>query len=115
MINSIVSGLLKVILYILGFISSAITAPVFALVELLFPDFTQFTADFNYYVVNHVLRGLVFAKEVFLNVTGFPRALLGIIVTIYVGKLTFYIASIPIKFLINIYRAFRGSGGEMVE
>lgn len=115
MINAIVSTILKIILYILGFISSVIVSPVFALVELLFPDFSSFTADFEFYVVNYVLRGLVFAKEVFLNVTGFPRPLLGIIVTLYLGKLTFQIASIPIKFIINLYRAFRGSGGEMVE
>lgn len=76
MINSIVSAILKVILYILGFISSVIVSPVFALVELLFPDFSAFTNDFEFYVVNYVLRGLVFAKEVFLNVTGFPRPLL---------------------------------------
>lgn len=115
MLNSIFSAILKVILYIAGFISSVIVSPIFALVELIFPDFTPFMADFNTYVSDYVLRGIAFAREVFLNVTGFPRPLFHLIVTLYLAKLTFHLASIPIKFIINIYRALRGSGGEMVE
>lgn len=115
MINALLQFIIKVVLWLCGLFATIITTPVLAALGYLFPDFSNFTSSFNTYVADYVFRGLAFAREVFLNTTGYPRALFNLIVTLYLGKLSFHMAMIPIKFVINTYRAIRGSGGEMVE
>lgn len=115
MINAILNLILKLILWVAGLIYSVITVPILALVNTIFPDFSVFLSDFQLYVTDYLFKGLAFAREVFLSITGFPRPLLTLLVTIFLGKFAFHFAVLPIKFIINIYRSIRGSGGEMVE
>lgn len=115
MINALVSAFLKLVLYIFGLIASLITAPVFALLSAVFPDFSSFLSDFNYFISYYVVKGIAFAREVFLNVSGYPRALLQLLITLYMARLTFHLLSIPIKFIINTYKFYKGGGGQMVE
>lgn len=117
MLNSILEFIIKLILYIASFIINIILTPIFAFIDSsgLVPDLTEYLDSFAYFVDNYLIRGLAFAREVFLNVTGFPRSLLHALVLLYLGKLAFHIFVRTYKFISNIYHYIRGSGGEMVD
>lgn len=46
--------------------------------------------------------GIAFARELFLNITGYPRALLTTLALIYAAKLTYHLSVIPVKFAIRL-------------
>lgn len=114
MLNNILSAILKFFFWVIGLLAEIITAPVFNLVKALFPPLSDYHTAFATYTINYVLKGLAFAREIFLNVTGFPRPLFHLLINLYLARLTFHLLSIPVKFIINTIRMVRGSGGEMV-
>ena len=115
MINNLLTSLLKFIFYVFNLIVTSITLPIFYLVSSLFPDLSSYINSFNYFCTNYLFKGLAFAREVFLNVTGFPRPLFHLLVNLFLLRVSFHLLRIPIQFIINTYRNFKGSGGEMVE
>lgn len=115
MLNSILSAILKFLFWFIGFIAEIITSPIFNLVKSLFPPLAEYHTAFATYTINYVLKGLAFAREIFLNVTGFPRPFFHLLINLFLARLTFHLLSIPVKFIINTIQMVRGSGGEMVE
>lgn len=83
---------------------SIFTAPILALVSLVFPNLDSYISTFNVFLNTYILPGVAFAREVFLNVTGYPRALLSTLAFILLAKLTFHISIIPLRFLYNVIR-----------
>lgn len=65
------------------------------------------------------MPNVAFTKEVMINVTGVARPLLNILIGWYVAKIGFAISVRIIRFILNIYKLFKGgstdAGGEMVE
>lgn len=107
MVQQFLQVIIEFILFLSSLIVRIVTLPIYGLISVLIPDFSNFETMFNQYTYK-ILNGLAFAREVFLNVTGFPRPLLQLLITLFIGKLTFHIASIPIRFIINTYKTLKG-------
>lgn len=104
MFNTIIQFLLNLLIKFSALLMSIFTAPILALVSVIFPNLDIYISTFNVYLNNYVLPGVAFAREVFLNVTGYPRSLLSTLAFIFLAKLTFKISIIPLRFLYNILR-----------
>lgn len=110
MLNAILNEILKLFFIMIGFIANLIISPIMLLLSALFPTFDQsFITSFYSFVDNYIFDGISFAREVFFNVTGYPRLLFNALVTLFIARVTFYFYSIPIKFVLNIWRLLKGS------
>ena len=100
MLESILETLIKLILYIASFVMNLIITPILFLAGQsgIFPDLTNYLSDFSYFIDHYLVRGLAFSREVFLNVTGYPRELFHAVVLVFVGKLAFHLALVTYKY-----------------
>lgn len=108
MINAILEGILWVFTQLCQFLSNIILFPVYTALSLIFPDLSGYINDVGLFINQYLLHGLGFAKEVFLNVTGFPRAFFNIIVIFFAGKVSYMATKRSIKFIVNIYKTIKG-------
>lgn len=115
MLNSIVKVFFDIVFSIFGAIVEVVTKPIWLLLSALIPDLHDFQSIFNSYVTDYLLPGVAYAREVFFNVTHFPRSLYTILVSLFLARITFHFTSSVIKFIVNTYKTFKGAGGEMIE
>ena len=111
MLDGLLDFILTIFFWIASLISSLIFVPVMAVFQAIFPNFDSYL-DITITFWNRILDGVVFAKEVFLNVTGFPRSFLNIIITYWFAKLSIMATKRAFKFLVNMYMLIRGNGLE---
>lgn len=108
MLNNILKTIIQVIFKFSAFILNLFTLPLYKLLEVFFPHPTAYinvALDFFNY---HVLRGVAFAREVFFNVTGFPRPLFSIFITIYLARIGLHVFLLMIRFVIHIIQFLHG-------
>lgn len=91
MINSILSMILKLVLSLLRFILNIVLLPLTLVINSLFPDVGNYIHYFYDLLDEHLIRGLRFAREFVLNITGINRNLFGILALIPLTYLTFNI------------------------
>lgn len=104
MLNNILSFIVKGFFWLLNIISQVIIAPLMFLIRFLFPDLANYLVATENFFYDYVLNGVAFVKEVILNVTGFPRPLFNLLITIWLGYIAYNIAKRPIKFILNRLR-----------
>lgn len=109
MINSILEAILWLFVQLCQFVSSILLMPIWVAISAIFPDLSSFIGQVYTFINQYILHYLGFAKEVFLNVTGFPREFFNAMVIFFMGKLTYMAVKRSIKFIINIYRTIKGS------
>lgn len=112
MFNTIVNFFIKVITWLAGIIISIISFPIYLLLNPAIPNLSSYLDTFSTFLTDKVFRGLAFAREVFFNVTGFPRSLFYALVTFYLFKLGFRLTMLVFYFLFNLYHIIRGSKTE---
>lgn len=108
MINALINSIFNVIFSILRAIDSILMAPLNNFLQTNFPDINNFISDFNNFMITYVYKGILFVKEVFLNITGFPRELWTTFIGFIFLLITFSISLIPIFFIYNGIRTIRG-------
>lgn len=108
MINTLLTGLFKLVIFLLKFISDIILAPLTLVVNLILPDFTDFLEQANWFLNNYILRAIACGREIFLNVTGFPQELITISVNVALSILTYIGTLRVIAFVKNMWRIFKG-------
>lgn len=108
MIEGFFHNLLKFILDILFYIASIvlniIAIPFMTALSPLIPNLSTYLGTFNTFCDTYLFRGLAFCREVFLNVTGYPRALFYVLITFFLAKLSLHLFIVAFKFLRNIIR-----------
>lgn len=109
MINSILEAILWVFTQLCQFLSNIILFPIYSALSLILPDLSSYTSIVGQFFNQYILNGLGFAKEVFLNVTGFPRELFNIMVIFFAAKVSYMATKRAIKFIINLYSTIKGN------
>lgn len=111
--NNIFSGLIDFILdlflKVLSFINGLIFAPVHAIIMQFVPNIDSYFSDVYLFINNYMLKGVAFAREVFFNLTGFPRGLFDFLMAFLLFKFTFMILKWGLQRLANAYYLVRGS------
>lgn len=107
--NNLTYWIFRLVLWIMRFISNLIIAPFYFTLQNsgLFPNLSDYTSYITTFLNDYVLQGLAFVKEVFLNITGYPRPLFHILVnTILIGYIALGLSKVFIFFL-NLWKGFR--------
>ena len=106
LISGFVTGLFRLILNFIGSIASTIIAPLLSMFSVAYPKFYDAFANTDFF--SRALTGISFAREVFLNVTGFPRVVFYALVNLFFVKVGFMILLRSFKFMIRMYYILRG-------
>lgn len=109
MFNQITNFLLRIIIWIAGLFVSLITYPVYQWLRPVIPNIDSYLQQMLTFFGNYVFQGVAFAREVFFNITGYPRPLFYALCTFFLAKLAFRLLALVFWFLINIYRIIRGT------
>ena len=113
------NSVILAIIAILATIARIILAPIGIALSAIFPDLTAYVGQVEVFFSQYIVPNVAFTKEVMINVTGVARPLLNILIGWYVAKISFAITVRIIRFVLNIYKLFKGgsteAGGEMVE
>lgn len=107
MINSIFRALIKVVFFILRWLFNLLLLPLKPLM-LIFPTFDDFLEDAIYFFDTYIIKAVGFAKEVFLNMTGFPQTIITISVDFALLLLGYIVTLRMITFVTNMWRKFKG-------
>lgn len=107
MINKLLGAIIKVFLSILRTILNVILAPLTLLISQLFPDITDYLNYFYSLYNGYLVKGLKFGREVFFNLSGLNRDLVGIIALIPLTYLTFTILNASVRLLVSIWRIWK--------
>lgn len=108
MINTILTGLFKLIFAVLRFITNIILLPLTGIINLLLPNFSNYT-DMAYNFINrYLLNAIACGREIFLNLTGFPQELITISVNVTLVFLSMIGTLKIIAFVKNTWRLFKG-------
>lgn len=108
MLNALLTGLFKVIISVLKFISDILLSPLTLIINAILPDFGNFTAQANNFINDYILKAIACGREILLNLTGFPQELLTISVNLTLGIMTYIGTLKVIAFVKNIWRTFKG-------
>lgn len=109
MFNVVANFFIKVIIWLSSLVIGLLTLPIYNLLRPFLPHLPAQLAIFSDYLSNYVFRGLAFAREVFFNVTGYPRVLFYALVTFYLFKLGLHLTLLVFWFIIKLYYIIRGS------
>lgn len=101
-LNSVFTFILDVLINLANFVVNLFLIPILAVINVIFPSMTQSDFIFTNFLNQFIIPGVTFARELFLNITGYPRELLSMLALIFIAKITYHITIIPIKFLIRI-------------
>lgn len=107
MINSLLRSILKVVFFLIRWIFNILLLPLKPIMAI-FPTFDNFLETAVNFIDNYVLRAIAFAKQVFLNITGFPQELITISVNFALAMLTYIMILRMIVFVSSIYKKFKG-------
>lgn len=115
MITSLMKALINLIMAIFATIANIILLPIETLAMTVFPDLQDYMQTVETFFFDTCFKYIGFVKEVIINITGLDRSLFYTIITLLFARITFKYSTMAIKFIINIWRTYKGSGGEMVE
>lgn len=103
--NGLISTFVSAIFYVVYFLARLIVKiacwPVYLVLQTAFPDATDYLNNVSTFLSNYLFKGIAFAREVFFNITGFPRPLFYILIAIIGFRLGFMVTKIAIRFIIN--------------
>lgn len=107
MINNIINTLFDVFFSIARGLNEIFLSPIIEKILDSLPNLNSFLESFNLFLINYVFKGILFIKEVFLNITGLPRQLW----TNFIGCLFLLIsaclACVPLLFIANGIRTIK--------
>lgn len=72
-----------------------------------FPDISGYMSQVIDYINNYFFKGIIFAKSCFLNMTGYPSALLILLIIFFAYKFIIMVAMFSLKYILNGYSLFR--------
>lgn len=104
-LNTVFTFILNALITLANTIVEIFISPLFALIEAIFPSLDDARLVFSNFLAFYAIPGINFARELFLNVTGYPRDLLQMLALIFVAKITYHITIIPIRFIYRIVTA----------
>lgn len=107
MINSLVQSVFSFVFGALKSITSIIFIPLYNLLKEFFPDLSVFLQNSLNFIDTYIFRGIAFAREVFFNITYFPRDLMGVVVGLFLGGVALALLCSSIVFVVNIYKIYR--------
>lgn len=107
MINALLNTLLKVIFFILQLIMNVVLLPLTLLIQTLFPNVSNYFSYFETLFNDYLINGIRFMREVFYNITGVDRNLMGILFMIPLTYLTFSIMNASVRFMVSVYRIYK--------
>lgn len=102
--QALLSFFLNIIFTLSKYVIDFVAIPFMLAVTPLFPNLGSYLDNFNQFCNDYIFKGLIFAREVFLNVTGYPRSLFYALITFFLGKLTLHLFIIAFKFIRNIIK-----------
>lgn len=109
MLNKIVQVIIKFLVWLASNLTAVLLTPVYLTVTGLVDNFPYYEDVFINFTYQKFLPAVAFAREVFLNFTGFPDSLFQALVTLFLARLALHAIILPIKFLMKIYYFFRGT------
>lgn len=107
MINSLINGFLNLVFDVLNWFVSLLTMPFYNFLVNLFPNLETYNNTCSAFLNDYVFKGLAFARELFLNFTGFPRDLYYILVFYLVGIFALCMSLTVVNFITNIFRYWK--------
>lgn len=113
MFNALVSVIFKFILWLAKILSNIILAPITLLLcgadghSGILPNMSTYISNINTFINDYWFNGVAFIREVFFNVTGFPRDLIGLTVTLILAVYGFKISFRAFAFLLNMIKFIR--------
>lgn len=108
LIENVLQFIIDIYVKILGTIGDFVVMPLITAVINKIPNVAEYLTYFTTFVAR-IFNGVAFAKEVFFNVTGYPRALYFALVTFFFFKLSNMVLIRARRFVFNIYYLLRGS------
>lgn len=109
MINTILRTAFKLIFFIIRWIFNLLLLPLKPIISI-FPTYSEFLEDAINFFDDYIITAISFAREVFLNLTGFPQEIITISVNASLAFLTYIVTLRLITFIKNVYRMFKGGG-----
>lgn len=107
MINEIIRALFKVIFFVLRWFFNILLLPLKPIISL-FPDFSDFLEIAINFFDNYVFKAVGFGRQVVINLTGFPQAIITISVTFAFALIGVITTLKMITFVKNIWSTFKG-------
>lgn len=107
MLDGLLNLILSIFFWLASLVTSIFTAPILGITKVIWPNLDSYLST-TVTFWNRLLTGVGFAKEVFLNVTGFPRALLNLIITYFFARFSLTATKRAFKFIANVYYFIRG-------
>lgn len=104
-LNTIFTFILNCLIALANMVIEVFLSPIVILLKFIFPSLDQAEDIFSNFLATYAIPGITFARELFLNVTGYPRELLSLLAIIFAAKITYHITIIPIKFVFRIVTA----------
>lgn len=109
MINELMRTILKFVFYILRWIFNIVLLPLKPVLAL-FPTFDDYLSDAISFFDNYIVKAISFAREVFLNMTGFPQAMITATVSFSLAIFGLIGTLKVIAFIKNLWSTFKGGG-----
>lgn len=107
MLNTILQTIINVIFFLLRWVFNLILLPLKPIMNI-FPFFGQEFIDTTMqFMEDYIFKPITFAKQVFINLTGFPQILLTISANFALTLVSFYATLRILKFVKNIYSLIR--------
>lgn len=103
MLHAIVQFLVSGILNVIAFVVSILFYPIYKILSIIFPDINTFWVDGLAWFNTNVISYIAFIREVFFNITGFPRVLFNAFIGYLVAKLIYHVVFTAGNFIINAY------------
>ena len=110
LIDNILQFIIDIYVKILGTIGDFVVMPIINVFVNKIPNVASYLTYFTDFC-SRIFNGVAFAKEVFFNVTGYPRALFFALVVFFFFKVTNMVLIRARRFVFNIYYLLRGSKG----
>lgn len=107
MINSLLNLVITVVLNVLSFFLNIILLPITLLINTLFPNVQNYFHYFSTFLNEYVIKGISFIREVFYNLTGINRELMGIIFLLPLTWLTFSLMNRSVRLIVSLYRMYK--------
>lgn len=107
MINSLLNLIITLVLNVLSFFINLILLPFTLLINTLFPNIQTYFQYFNDFLNTYVIKGVGFMREVFYNITGINRELMGIVFILPLTWFTFHLLNRSVVLLVKLYRFYK--------
>lgn len=107
MINALLNLVITVVLHVLSFFLNIILLPITLVINTLFPNIQNYFHYFNTFFNDYILGGIRFMREIFYNLTGVNRELMGIIFMLPLTWFTFHLLNRSVTLIVSLYRMYK--------